>query len=874
MRWFKRSGESPRLLSLSPLRGGAPGSTGTALAEHSPPAADRARSGRRSRVDMSPVRWANRKSSSSSSVETNYYNLNDQIIIVEKSPHRCLHYDSPSSRRNQPQSTSKIERGASIEKETISCREKRNPLLDKVKHTRLSCFKSSGPLHAGDDSASTSGSDCSGFGMIHQDEPTHFRFGRDFIHSRDEVDCTPFKNRSAHFDYKVDDDEVFVAHSPASCPPKVKMRTAKSVESRDNRCLSTGSQERSPRVIPRAFNKLSKSSDHIFHEDYGGPEAALFNDNLQPKTLKKTDRYRIKDDKDTIGPSSCLAAKLRAMSDRYLKSSTNKFLAKLYRHSTDDYGEPPLEDKAPDQVGSGRTRKKRNGVKAKLRSFSYGALPGLDDFQRSHNAIFNDEDLNHVYDEEDCLIKETEDADSGILVNESANSSIFDSDRMSSRCESSASHNNVILPCHSRSVSGDQACGGPPFLPNGERHDFSYKSRQAHNRALSLDRKEILRRVPKIRNESPEGQFLQLTERQRMRQRSADLIESGIPPIPPCRKVGKNKNGETSHSEFKVVRIARKDHSDELGIFIAKTKLSELGNVGYLVAHVVPGGLADKEGTLRIGDELLNVNGRRLRGLTMAEAKEALKSGTTEIDIVICRQHDSAQPERRARAAPAMRESCVDYENALAARPLSVDVIAPRAERAAPARRNHFQKNSSGSYSSMNNKMLRRQVVSYGGARAPPAEGLSLSCAAEPEPEPEEEAPPPPPHPAANFCTLPRRPRAAAQSFHTIIFEKGQGKKSLGFTIVGGRDSPRGPLGIFIKSILPNGQAAEDGRLKAGDEILAVNGSVCHDLAHGEAVALFKSIRKGPVALHVCRRVKPKDQSAKAKSCTDLLQDE
>lgn len=105
-----------------------------------------------------------------------------------------------------------------------------------------------------------------------------------------------------------------------------------------------------------------------------------------------------------------------------------------------------------------------------------------------------------------------------------------------------------------------------------------------------------------------------------------------------------------------------------------------------------------------------------------------------------------------------------------------------------------------------------------------------------------------------NFCTMPRRPKSALCSFHTITFQKGAGRKSLGFTIVGGRDSPRGALGIFIKTILAGGQAADDGRLLAGDEILAVNGEPCHDLSHGEAVLLIKSIRSGDICLQVCRR--------------------
>lgn len=41
-----------------------------------------------------------------------------------------------------------------------------------------------------------------------------------------------------------------------------------------------------------------------------------------------------------------------------------------------------------------------------------------------------------------------------------------------------------------------------------------------------------------------------------------------------------------------------------------------------------------------------------------------------------------------------------------------------------------------------------------------------------------------------------------------------------------------------------------------GDEILAVNGNVCHDLTHSEAISLFKSFKSGSIALHICRRSK------------------
>merc|ERR1712115_477500 len=98
------------------------------------------------------------------------------------------------------------------------------------------------------------------------------------------------------------------------------------------------------------------------------------------------------------------------------------------------------------------------------------------------------------------------------------------------------------------------------------------------------------------------------------------------------------------------------------------------------------------------------------------------------------------------------------------------------------------------------------------------------------------------------------RNSSASQNFHTVVFEKGHGKKSLGFSIVGGRDSAKGNIGIFVKTILSEGQAADDGKLMEGDEILSVNGQTLHGLSHNESISVFKRIRSGSVSLQVVRR--------------------
>lgn len=103
----------------------------------------------------------------------------------------------------------------------------------------------------------------------------------------------------------------------------------------------------------------------------------------------------------------------------------------------------------------------------------------------------------------------------------------------------------------------------------------------------------------------------------------------------------------------------------------------------------------------------------------------------------------------------------------------------------------------------------------------------------------------------------------------------------LGFSIVGGHDSPKGAIPIFVKTIYPHGQAAEKGSLKegnefklafglnvfltnsslilfliylTGDEILSVNGKAFQGLTHQEAINVFKNIKTGEVVILVGRR--------------------
>lgn len=183
---------------------------------------------------------------------------------------------------------------------------------------------------------------------------------------------------------------------------------------------------------------------------------------------------------DSLPKSSCLAAKLRAMSEKYLQSSTNRFLTKLYKnHDT------PKSDK-------------KRLVRAKLRSFSYGTLPGLDEFQKKHNPLFQ---------EDDAQLLGEDDTDSGILLNDSSSSSILD--------------------------------------------------------APLVETKNVNVQQPKERRNGAE---------------EAPILPAKAPTI-------RKKN-------VRLVRLLKQNSEEELGILIAKCK--NPGSSGYIIADILPGGLAQR----------------------------------------------------------------------------------------------------------------------------------------------------------------------------------------------------------------------------------------------------------------------------------------
>jgi len=364
------------------------------------------------------------------------------------------------------------------------------------------------------------------------------------------------------------------------------------------------------------------------------------------------------------------------------------------------------------------------------------------------------------------------------------------------------------------------------------------------------------------------------------------------------------------NKQFRMYRLV-KEPGMELGVLITKKFNKDKRTTGYIIAYIEPHGLVHRDGRFKVNDEIINVNGSSLRGLTMEQARNILKNTSQNVDIIIARSPETSKEKSQGPKPLTRRKRRLPVIERPKSAPLSGEIIGGLTSKAIDMNHSADDANyvldvcdfsrregpiktvikippgghpqigcGSKESQSLDEKMYRVGELHAVHAPLVPTSSVDSSRSGSGSRGSERLLPEIPKNALSgrldkvreqltndeslfgegdSLGLLEREESGSRRSLqitvHTAVFYKGGGNKGLGFSVVGGKDSPRGNMGIFVKSIFPSGQAAELGNLLEGDEILSVNGRGVQGLSHQQAIQQFRNIKSGQITIYLARRV-------------------
>ena len=76
-----------------------------------------------------------------------------------------------------------------------------------------------------------------------------------------------------------------------------------------------------------------------------------------------------------------------------------------------------------------------------------------------------------------------------------------------------------------------------------------------------------------------------------------------------------------------------KPSEETLGVIITSSSKTN----GFIIAHIDPGSVIDRDGRFQPGDKLIRINGHNLIDLTINQVREILKTSSNQVEIDVMR---------------------------------------------------------------------------------------------------------------------------------------------------------------------------------------------------------------------------------------------
>uniref|UniRef100_W5LF57 PATJ crumbs cell polarity complex component n=1 Tax=Astyanax mexicanus TaxID=7994 RepID=W5LF57_ASTMX len=269
---------------------------------------------------------------------------------------------------------------------------------------------------------------------------------------------------------------------------------------------------------------------------------------------------------------------------------------------------------------------------------------------------------------------------------------------------------------------------------------------------------------------------------------------------------------------------------DRQGLGLSLAGNRDRSCMSIFVVGITPGGPASRDGRIRVGDELLEINNQVLYGRSHQNASAIIKSAASKVKLVLLRNEDAIN---QMAVAPVASQSSflssneVQYHFRIPPDFHSVKEPSTEASPVTAEPLENKEKSLLEGESASKTPSLPKSLRNSG----------KLPAASVDVPAPIVSAPPSSTSPDFEYCSKDPATCPIVPGQETVI-EISKGRSGLGLSIVGGKDTQLDA--IVIHEVYEEGAAARDGRLWAGDQILEVNGVDLRSVAHEDAIAALR----------------------------------